>query len=116
MNMDIYESVYAAENRYLSQLAAKCGAAAAEAKSAKQAAKAVYKLLQAEAKAQGQLDSEVRLIAPGEPSYLGEKDCWIVTWEAGPYEWAIPASFDIGGAWGHAEPYYNFDLMFYQEQ
>lgn len=111
-----HDSLFAAEEKYLGHLAEKCGAVSKKAKSAKEAAKAVYELLQKEAQEMGMSAREVMLIAPGQPSYLGEKDCWIVAWEAGPYEWAIPASFWIGGAWGHAEPYYSFDLMFYQEQ
>lgn len=108
-----YESLFAAEMKFLGQLAAQGGEAAQGAQSPKEAAKAVHAFLVKQAKAQGQSASEVALIAPGQESYLGVKDCWIVAWEAGPHEWAIPASMEIGGQWGHAEPYYGFDLMFY---
>lgn len=39
---------------------------------------------------------------------------WCVLWESGPYEWAIGASWQIRGPWGHTEPYYSFDLHFYE--
>jgi hypothetical protein len=35
-----------------------------------------------------------------------------VSWEAGPFEWATAASFQITGPWGFTEPYYGFDLCF----
>ena len=39
---------------------------------------------------------------------------WRVGWEAGPFEWAIPASFAIIDACGRlCEPHYSFDLTFY---
>jgi hypothetical protein len=37
-----------------------------------------------------------------------------VSWEAGPYDWAIPASFAVMTASGRlCEPYYGFDLQLY---
>lgn len=37
-----------------------------------------------------------------------------VSYEAGPYEWAIPASFVVMDATGRlCEPYYSFDLDLY---
>ena len=44
-----------------------------------------------------------------------EQGQWRVSWESGPYQWAIPASdalFQVGIL---AEPYYSFDLCFYGE-
>jgi len=49
---------------------------------------------------------------PQENSDAGYEKCWHVSWEDGPYEWAIGASFQIEGPWGFAEPYYSFDLDF----
>lgn len=40
---------------------------------------------------------------------------WRVSFESGPYSWAIPASDAIGQIGILAEPYYNFDLCFYGE-
>jgi hypothetical protein len=45
------------------------------------------------------------------PAHSGE-NCWRVSWEAGPFQWAIPASFEITGPFGYTEPYYSFDLCF----
>lgn len=36
-----------------------------------------------------------------------------VSFEAGPYEWAIVASDALGQVGVFAEPYYSFDLCFY---
>ena len=43
--------------------------------------------------------------------------CWGVSWEAGPYQWAIGASFLIMDLTGRlAEPHYSFDLCFYEAE
>jgi len=40
--------------------------------------------------------------------------CWGASWEAGPYQWAIPISFLIMDLTGRlTEPYWSFDLCFY---
>lgn len=72
------------------------------------AAKGLYEALRKVAAEKGQNpDIEVSIWAPGEngPS-------WRVSWEAGPYDWAIPVSFKVTGPWGFTEPYYGFDLCF----
>ena len=46
-----------------------------------------------------------------EDEYMGQR-AWCVTWEDGPYQWAIPVSFLVTGPWGYTEPYYGFDLSF----
>ncbi len=38
---------------------------------------------------------------------------WMVSYEAGPYEWGIVASHQMYEAGLHAEAYYSFDLVFY---
>lgn len=43
---------------------------------------------------------------------LGGYGYWRTCWEAGPYDWAIGASFQLIGADWHTEPYYGFDLLF----
>lgn len=44
----------------------------------------------------------------------GDQQQHHVSWEAGPYDWAIPASFAVMDASGRlCEPYYGFDLQLY---
>lgn len=45
-----------------------------------------------------------------------EQDQWRVSYEAGPYHWAMPASDALSQVGVLAEPYYSFDLCFYGEQ
>lgn len=87
------------------------------------AAKAVYKRLCEEARAAGMNpDIEVGLLTPEESYQFCRDRAWRVTFEAGDYEWAIAASLGSsrhgvvsgdgkGSVW--AEPFYNFDLGFY---
>jgi hypothetical protein len=85
------------------------------AKTARTMARATYKVLWDAAKAEGQEASrEVMIRKPGEPRHFSDDRCWCVAWEAGPYDWAIPASMAIVSQCGKlAEPYYGFDLCFY---
>ena len=85
------------------------------AKNAESMAKAVYKVLcQASLDAGQKPSTEVMIRKPGEKRHFDDATCWCVAWEAGPYEWAIPASMVIGSASGKiVEPYYSFDLCFY---
>ncbi len=76
------------------------------------AAKGLYEALKRVAKKMGQAESEVRLYTPEESERFGTGKCWRVCWEAGPYEWAVRASYQISGEWGYTEPYYSFDLCF----
>ena len=56
---------------------------------------------------------EVSIRAPGEPRHHDHVNCWAVTFEAGPYEWAIAASLNVSTkSKVLAEPYYSFDLCF----
>lgn len=82
-------------------------------KNAENAAKAVHAALVALATEAGYNTKYVFLRAPGERRHTPNSDCWQVCWEEGPYEWAIPASMAIGDAGILAEPYYSFDLDFY---
>lgn len=56
---------------------------------------------------------------PGVETFYSEKGAdgrktYKASWEAGPYEWAIPASFAIIDFSGRlVEPEYSFDLDFY---
>jgi hypothetical protein len=78
------------------------------------AALAVHALCVAKAKAEGMKpDIEVAIHSPGQPRHHSQTDCWGVCFEAGPYEWAIDASIHSPLNRVIAEPYYGFDLSFY---
>jgi hypothetical protein len=85
---------------------------------AEQLARAVYNVLKTAASDEGQNpDVEVGIRAPGEPRHFADTTCWCVMWEAGPYEWAVDASFALIEASGKlTEPYYSFDLCFYPSE
>ena len=78
------------------------------------AAKALYKALCKAAEERGQNpDYEVSIQNPEECQKLGYGKNWRVSWEAGPYQWAVFAS--LYGVWNrkagwYTEPYYSFDL------
>ena len=77
------------------------------------AANACYNALVKASKEYGQDPSyEVFIRNPQETFEAGYGKYWQVSWESGPYEWAIGASFKITGPWGYTEPYYSFDLCF----
>lgn len=84
---------------------------------AAQMAKAAHKVLERMARRAGHNpDIEVSIWAPGERAGL---DRWRVSYEAGPYEWAVVASMgSIFNGFGEhiVEPYYSFDLCFYPSQ
>ena len=83
---------------------------------AETAAKATHGVLLALATEAGYNTKYVFLRAPGEKRHTPDGTAhWQVCWEEGPYEWAIPASMAIGDAGILAEPYYSFDLTFYDE-
>lgn len=78
------------------------------------AAKALYAALCVKAKAIGMNpDSEVFIRTPEQNAAAGYGACWHVSWEAGPFDWAIGASFNCSNSphW-YTEPYYGFDLDF----
>lgn len=55
-------------------------------------------------------DYEVFMRTEGEEG----RRTYMVSYEAGPYEWAIPASFAVMDCTGRlCEPYYSFDLCLY---
>ncbi len=60
-------------------------------------------------------DIETAFKEPGEQVHIPSADGWTVVFEAGPYDWAIAASFavlEIAGV--SCEPYHGFDLTFYR--
>lgn len=79
------------------------------------AAKATYEACRKAAEAWGMKpEIEVSIRAPGEPRHHDCIDCWAVTFEAGPYEWAVAASLSVNTRGKVlAEPYYSFDLCFF---
>lgn len=79
------------------------------------AAVAVYDLCRAKATADGMKpDIECAIRAPGEPRHHDGINCWSVCFEAGPYDWAVDASINAMGKKVFAEPYYGFDLSFFE--
>lgn len=79
------------------------------------AALAVHALCRAKATADGMKpDIECAIRAPGEPRHHEGIDCWSVCFEAGPYDWAVDASLNTMPRKVVAEPYYGFDLSFYE--
>lgn len=105
------------ESEYKSEMsvvhnAIKQAVASVEKPTAEKLAKATFAALQKIAvEPFGMSANEVRLIAPGEKCYFDNRTPqWVVSWEAGPYQWAIGASFLFPQV---VEPYYSFDLCFY---
>lgn len=79
------------------------------------AAKAVYRECRLFAAQVGMKpDIEVAIKKPGEPRHHDHTDCWSVVFEAGPYDWAVEASLNVGKGAVYVEPYYSFDLNFYK--
>ena len=78
------------------------------------AAKGLYKALRKACESVGMNpNSEVWIKAPEESlehGYVGK--VWHVSWESGPYNWGC--SVFAHGEWGHCEPYWGFDLAFYE--
>jgi hypothetical protein len=81
-----------------------------------EAAKAFHKALIPVVAAYGQdPDIECGIYGPKEAAGREYGPVWVVWWEAGPYEWAIPASMEFmrnAKAGWFTEPHYSFDLTF----
>ena len=88
--------------------------AISKATSPSNAARRVYAVCRKAAEAWGMKpDIEVALRRPGEAKCYGTDQSWYVTFEAGPYEWAVAASLNVDTRGKVlAEPYYSFDLSF----
>jgi hypothetical protein len=117
-----FDSIERAErdfaNNFITTLALTLGAL--PVKTAETMAKAAYKVCCDTCVAYGQNpDYEVFMKTPEESGDFlgGQPGVWIVCWESGPFQWAIPASMEIGSATGKlVEPYYSFDLTFYPSE
>jgi len=79
---------------------------------AERAAKATYGVIRKHAALHNQKpDIETFIRAPGEERHFRDATCWVVAWEAGPWEWGIAASLSSAFP-ALVEPYYSFDLTF----
>lgn len=76
------------------------------------AAKEFHKALCAYAEKAGFMTQYIALWNPDETQARGYGNCWMVSWEDGPHEWAINASFQLVGPDWYTEPYHGFDLCF----
>ena len=79
--------------------------------SAEARAKSALTVLRRRCKAAG-MDPDIECFMQKE-----REGVWHVSWESGPFDWAIPASMAMISANGRlVEPYYGFDLYFYEEE
>lgn len=85
-------------------------------KTPEEAAKGFHKALSAYAATHGYDAKYVYLWEPQETARRGYGNCWMVSWEDGPFEWAVFLSLSatMHGPWGYTEPYHSFDLCFVQ--
>lgn len=85
-------------------------------RTAEAVARALYAVVRRASEDAGQNpDIETAIWSPDQtPGRYGR--CWVVNWEAGPYEWATHASgyftYLVNGS--PIEPYYSFDLCIYE--
>jgi len=89
-------------------IAEKVALAASKRKSCRGRAEAAYKTMCQFAKAMG-CKPEVECFIKQ------ENEGWRVSFEAGPYQWAIVASEALCQCGIFAEPHFSFDLCFYPE-
>jgi hypothetical protein len=100
------EGVYYGDGAAL--IAERVALAASKRKSPKGRAKAAY-----DAMCQFAADTGCK---PERECFMrAEHGGWRISYEAGPYQWAIVASAALGQLGILAEPYYSFDLCFYPE-
>lgn len=59
---------------------------------------------------------EVQIRNPRQNSDHGYDECWAVSFEAGPHEWAVLATLNTVNLSVLAEPYYSFDLQLYPKR
>jgi len=86
------------------------------ATSLQNAARKVYGVCRKAAKAWGMKpEIECNLSSPLQAARGGASPFWHVSFEAGPYDWAVAVSNAFNDkVW--AEPYYGFDLHFYPQE
>lgn len=81
-------------------------------KTPQEAASAFFDALDTFATAAGYPEGSVGLWEPQDAEARGYGHNWMVTWEDGPYQWAINMSFQMTGPGWYTEPYHSFDLCF----
>ncbi len=100
------EGIYYGDGAAL--IAERVALAASKRKSAEGRAKAAYEALR-------QFAADIGC-NPDRECFMRQSDGhWRVSFEAGPYQWAIVASDALGQCGIFAEPHYSFDLCFYPE-
>jgi len=102
------EGIYYGEGAAMVAEAVAIAAHGAKPKGPKAVAEAVYGTLRLIC-AQWGMNADI------ETSMRDENGGWRVSWECGPYAWAMPASSALAQCGILAEPYYSFDLCFYAE-
>jgi hypothetical protein len=81
---------------------------------AKQAAERAHEIVREFSANFGQNpDIETFLRTPEQNAGYAHGNCYVVSWESGPYQWAIAASMSMNK---FCEPYYSFDLCFYPSE
>ena len=86
------------------------------AKSTGEAARKIHAICREAATAWGMKpDIECSLRSPVKSAHAGDGAHWHVSFEAGPYDWAVEVS-SISSPKVWAEPYYGFDLSFYSKE
>ena len=94
-------------------------------KTSRGAATALHRVLQSVCRQHGMdPDIELSLMDPDRSEQCGYGRVWRVMWESGPHDWGVVLSCGgdtapllgveiIMGGW-HMEPYYGFDVGFYE--
>jgi len=106
--------LYAAEDAHNRRFQAEVSAAINDTPTAEAAARAVYAVVRRYCEAMGyKPDIETFIRSPQESLDANgvHGACWVVSWESGPFQWAVGAS--LGGHNRLVEPYYSFDLTFF---
>lgn len=109
------------EDKFLGEMIAnKLREALSGKKEAKEVAEAIYSVLRDVCSTTGQNpDIETFMRTPAQSLASGHPhgDCYVISWEAGPYQWvhhAWPVVMDYTGRL--CEPYYSFDLCIYENE
>lgn len=114
-------SEYFDEDKYLgTMIATKLREALVGKREAKEVAEAIYSVVREVCEFASQKpDIETFLRTPAQSLASGHPhgDCYVISWEAGPYQWvhyAWPVVMDMTGRL--CEPYYSFDLCIYEAE
>ncbi len=109
-------SEYFDEDKYLGTLiATKLREALAGKREAKEVAEAIYSVVREVCETTGQKPDIETFLKTPDDDWKPHGKCYVISWEAGPYQWvhyAWPVVMDITGRL--CEPYYSFDLCIYE--